>query len=157
LQSGSRYFLLTAARRLFGESNVPSAAYIVFAGLVLSTLALWSLFKREDSGTGYVRRALVLASAFTILLSPRYEWYFAWLIPFLCCVEFAPLFALTASAFVLYLFWFGESPDQTLIVNAFLYVPFALLCALRLWRSRALSGRLLRGRTNIGARSEETT
>jgi hypothetical protein len=58
---------------------------------------------------------------------------------------------------VLYLFWFGESPYQTLIVNAFLYVPFALLCALWMWRSRARLGKMLRGRANISAHSEEPT
>jgi hypothetical protein len=137
LHSGSRFFLLGLARRVFGESSVPSAAYMVFAGLVLSALAAWSFFKREDTDSDYLVRAFVLASAFTLLLSPRYEWYFAWLVPFLCFVPFAPLFALTASAFVLYLFWFGESPNRTLVVNAFLYAPFVLLCGLSLWRRRA--------------------
>ncbi|HEV2912911.1 MAG TPA: glycosyltransferase 87 family protein [Pyrinomonadaceae bacterium] len=137
LHSGSRFFLLALARRAFGESFVPSAVYMIFAGLVLSVLALWCLFRREDSTRSYLVRALVLASAFTILLSPRYEWYFAWIVPFLCFVPFAPLFALTASAFLLYLFWFGEKPYQALIVNTFLYLPFALLSALALLRSRA--------------------
>ncbi|HYY58849.1 MAG TPA: glycosyltransferase 87 family protein [Pyrinomonadaceae bacterium] len=137
IHSGGRFFLLAVVRRLFGETNVPSAAYMIFAGLVLSALALWCLFRREEASGGYLRRALVLASVFTILLSPRYEWYFAWLVPFLCFVPFAPLFALTASASVLYLFWFGEKPDQSLIVNAFLYLPFALLSLLALGRAGA--------------------
>jgi alpha-1,6-mannosyltransferase len=141
LQSGSRFFILGLARRLFGESNVPNLAYMIFAGLLLSGLAAWSLFRREDESAAYLTRAFVLAAAFTLLLSPRYEWYFAWLVPFLCFVPFAPLFALTASAFVLYLFWFGESPNQSLVVNAFLYVPFALLCALSLGLRRAGAGK----------------
>ncbi|HEX8139815.1 MAG TPA: glycosyltransferase 87 family protein [Pyrinomonadaceae bacterium] len=136
LHSGSRFFLLGLARRLLGSESVPSAAYILFAGLALSALALWSFLKREECERSFVKRAFVLAAAFTILLSPRYEWYFAWLIPFLCFVPFAPVFALTASAFMLYLFWFGETRDQTLVVNSFLYAPFALMCLLYLWRYR---------------------
>jgi hypothetical protein len=141
LQNGNRFFLLGLARKLLGESNVPNVAYMIFAALVLASLAAWVLFRPDDSGISYVTRAFVLASAFTILLSPRYEWYFAWLIPFLCFVPCAPVFALTASGFVLYLFWFGETPNQSLVVNAFLYVPFALLCALSLWRQRARAGK----------------
>jgi alpha-1,6-mannosyltransferase len=142
LHSGSRYFLLGLLRRLFGESRVPSISYIIFAGLILSAVAVWALFKREESESVYLTRAFVLASAFTVLLSPRYEWYFAWLVPFLCFVPFAPVFALTTSAFMLYLFWFGESTDKTLVVNAFLYAPFILLCVLYLWRHRASAGRM---------------
>ena len=149
IHSGSRFFLLAVVRRLFGEPNVPSAAYMAFAGLVLSALALWCLFKREEEGGYYLKRALVLASAFTILLSPRYEWYFAWLVPFLCFVPFGPLFALTACAFVLYLFWFGEKPYQSLIVNAFLYLPFALLSLLALGRSRAGAAKIQSEPTGI--------
>jgi hypothetical protein len=141
IHSGSRFFILGLLRRLFGESNVPSAAYMIFAALVLAGVAAWAIFRREDSGIGYVRRAFVLALAFTLLLSPRYEWYFAWLIPFLCFVPYAPVFALTASGFVLYLFWFGETPNQSLVVNSFLYAPFALLCMLSLWRRSSGAGK----------------
>jgi alpha-1,6-mannosyltransferase len=140
LHSGSRFFLLGLVRRLIGETFTPSIAYMIFAGLVLMALACWALFTREDSESSYITRAFVLATAFTILLSPRYEWYFAWLVPFLCFVPFAPVFALTASAVMLYLFWFGESRNQTLVVNAFLYAPFALLCVLYIWRRRPPSG-----------------
>lgn len=134
LHSGSRFFLLGLVRKLFGEEGVPSTAYMLFAGLALAALGLWSFLKREECESSFVKRAFILAAAFTILLSPRYEWYFAWLIPFLCFVPFAPVFALSASAVMLYLFWFGERRDQTLVVNSFLYAPFALMCLLYLWR-----------------------
>ncbi|HEX8774500.1 MAG TPA: glycosyltransferase 87 family protein [Pyrinomonadaceae bacterium] len=151
LHSGSRFFILNVLRRLLGESYVPSAAYMTFAALVLAGISWWVLFRREDSESVYITSAFVLASAFTLLLSPRYEWYFAWLIPFLCFVPYAPVFALTASAFVLYLFWFGETPNQTLVVNAFLYTPFALLSALSLWRKHAGAGKSQTGTRAIHA------
>jgi hypothetical protein len=140
-QSGSRFFLLNVARRLFGEANVPSMAYIIFAGLVLSALAAWCLFWPEDSESSYLKRTFVLASAFILLLSPRYEWYFAMLIPFLCCVPFVPMFALTASAFFLYLLWFEEKPNQTIIIHFYLYAVFGLLCLFSFWRPFKRRGR----------------
>ncbi|HEX8143004.1 MAG TPA: glycosyltransferase 87 family protein [Pyrinomonadaceae bacterium] len=155
LNSGSRFFLLGLARRLFGESNVPNAAYMIFAGLLLAALAAWALFKRSDSGKADVSSAFMLAAAFTLLLSPRYDWYFTWLIPFLCFFPSAPVFALTASGFVLYLFWFGESAGQSLIVNALLYAPFALLCALSLWRGRVEAGKRQSGTPSASALQSE--
>ncbi|MBA3805410.1 MAG: DUF2029 domain-containing protein [Acidobacteria bacterium] len=134
LQSGSRFFFLSLARRLFGEANVPNMAFIIFAGLVLSMIAAWCFFRPEASDTSYLKRTFILASAFILLLSPRYEWYFALLIPFLCFVPFVPMFALTASAFLLYLLWFEEKPNQTIIIHFYLYAVFGLLCIFPLWR-----------------------
>jgi len=45
---------------------------------------------------------LVLAATFTILLSPRYAWYFTWLIPFLCIVPLASVFYVTSASFLLF-------------------------------------------------------
>lgn len=139
LQSGSRFFLLSMARRLFGEANVPNMAYIIFALLVLSVIAAWALFRAEDSDISYLKRTFVLASAFILLLSPRYQWYFAWLIPFLCFVPFVPMFALTATGFMLYLLWFEEKPNQTIIIHLYLYALFVLLCLFSLWEQRRRS------------------
>lgn len=153
LSSGSRFFLLALLRRLFGESNVPNLAYMILAGLVLSALALWSVLAREDSESSFIRRAFVLALSFTLLLSPRYAWYFGWLVPFLCFVPFAPVFALTTSVFVLYLFWFGESQSQRLVVNSLLFAPFALMCLLYVWRRRSrLAGLRAAGNVSVPGR-----
>lgn len=134
IQSGSRFLLLNVARYVFGEANVPSITFIIFAGLVLAGIAAWCLFRPEDSDITYVKRTFVLASAFVLLLSPRYEWYFTWLVPFLCFVPFVPVFALTATGFMLYLLWFEEKPNQTMIVHLYLYSVFVALCIFSLWR-----------------------
>lgn len=130
LESGERFFLLQLARILFGEQHAPRAAYYVFALVVLGALAAWSLFRRESGERDYVRRAALLATAFTVLLSPHYSWYFVWLVPFACFVSaqtFAPLLYLTAACFMLYGTWLGDAPAEMLRLNACIYVPPALL------------------------------
>jgi alpha-1,6-mannosyltransferase len=135
ISGGSRFFFLSLARRLFGEANVPTLSFILIAGLILAALGLWALFKPEDSPASFLRRTFVLAAAFILLLSPRYEWYFALLVPFLSFVPFVPMFALTASGFMLYLLWFEEKPNRTILIHAYLYALFAFLCLPWLWRA----------------------
>jgi alpha-1,6-mannosyltransferase len=158
LQNGARFFILTLARKAFGE-GLPSRAFVLFALAALAALALWTLLRgdklrqgrgeadsaaRDAGGSGalplagrgfsergFVERAFVLALAFTVLLSPRYSWYFAWLAPFLPLARPAlvvPVFYLTAASFVLYRSWLGDRPEQMFAYGLVMYVPFAALC-----------------------------
>lgn len=133
LQSGERFFLLQLARSLFGAARVPRAAYVAFALLVMCALGAWCLLKREAGERVYVARAALLATAFTVLLSPHYTWYFAWLVAFLCVARgrvLAPLLCLTATAFMLYGTWLGDAPAQMLRLNLSLYLPPAVVLVL---------------------------
>ena len=134
LHSGARFFLLQLAWAFPGGVHVPRAAYVVFALLVLGATAAWCLFARapdeRDYAGRFVRRAALLATVFTLLLSPHYSWYFVWLVPFLCFVgakHLAPLLWLTASSFMLYGTWLGDAPAQMLRLNLCIYLPPALL------------------------------
>lgn len=134
LQSGARFFLLQLARALPGGGGVPRAAYLVFALLASGAIAAWCLFARapdgRDDGACGVRRAALLATVFTVLLSPHYSWYFVWLVPFLCFVRakyLAPLLCLTAASFMLYGTWLGDAPGQLLRLNLCIYLPPAVL------------------------------
>jgi len=130
LHSGERFFLLQLVRALFGEERVAGAAYVVFALVVMAALAAWCLLKREAGERDYVQRAALLATAFTVLLSPHYTWYFAWLVAFLCVARakaVAPLLCLTVAAFMLYGTWLGDAPAEMLQLNLSIYVSFALL------------------------------
>ena len=129
--SGARFFLLQLAQSFPGDVlRVPRGAYFVFAVLVLGAIAAWCVFAREPDDRDYVRRAALLAVAFTVLLSPHYSWYFVWLVPFLCFVRgahLAPLVCLTAASFMLYGTWLGDAPAQMLRLNLCIYLPPALL------------------------------
>jgi hypothetical protein len=137
LQSGRGFFILSLAQRVFGQAAVPNMAYLIFSLLVLSAIGVWFIWKQESSPDSYVMRALFLASVFIILLSPRYPWYCVWLVPFLCFAPYVPLFYLTTFSFLLYILWLGETPNQVFAVDAFIYLPFALLCAVMYWKRRA--------------------
>lgn len=136
IQNGTRFYLLSLARRAFGDGGAPKAAYFVAAFALLSLAAAWMFWKRERREDSYVARALFLASAFTVLLSPHFSWYFLWLTPFMCLVPLAPLFYLTTAALVLYRLWWDEA-ENLLFLNSIVYLPFALLCAAMILRRLA--------------------
>ncbi|HZG53996.1 MAG TPA: hypothetical protein VEZ40_17970, partial [Pyrinomonadaceae bacterium] len=150
LESGARFFLLQLARGLLGEGRVAGAYYMIFALAVMGALAAWCVLKREPGERDYVDRATLLATAFTVLLSPHYTWYFAWLVAFLCVVRarfLAPLLYLTASAFMLYGTWLGDAPADMLRLNLSIYPPFALLLIICYRRRDALTVDHLRAAT----------
>ncbi|MGH9899765.1 MAG: glycosyltransferase family 87 protein, partial [Pyrinomonadaceae bacterium] len=140
LQSGSRFYLLSLMQKVFGETNVPKAIFIVFALIILVIVALWTFWKSERMHSSFVARAFTLAATFTLLLSPRYSWYFVWLTPFMCILRakyLTPFFYLTIASFVLYGLWLGDQPDWILTLNTIIYLPFALLGVLALGMYRA--------------------
>jgi hypothetical protein len=137
LQNGTRFYLLSLVQRLLGGVEIPNAAFVVFALGLLFAIAVWCVFARERNERSFVARCLLLATTFTVLLSPRYAWYFAWLIPFLCLVPVSSIFFLTGASFVTYAFWLGEKPEQMLFVNSLIYVPFAGIALIALWKRRS--------------------
>ncbi|HEY3026038.1 MAG TPA: glycosyltransferase family 87 protein [Pyrinomonadaceae bacterium] len=133
--SGKQFFLLGLVDRLPGV-KVPNAIFISFVCAVLLGLVLCSVFKRGQDDLGYLRRSLMLGTAFMVLFSPHFSWYFAWLILFLCFVPSPAILWLTLSSFLLYLTWLGDAPDQVLKINAAIYLPALLLAALMVWLRR---------------------
>jgi hypothetical protein len=103
-------------------------------------LTLWSVFKRGDDDGGYLKRSLVLGTAFMVLFAPDFPWYFAWLIPFLCFVPSIPVFYLTVGSFFLYLTWIYWTETQHFKIKALIFIPFFLLLALTTWRPRRKLG-----------------
>ena len=128
LISGSRFFLLNLLHRVGIQAS--TNLFIAFAILALAAVSCWSLWRPESSNLSYVKRCLLIASTFTVLLTPHYLWYFSWLVPFLCFVPSIPILFLTlACSFLfgsLYGSWFGTT-DEMFAINLFLYLPLALL------------------------------
>jgi alpha-1,6-mannosyltransferase len=139
LTSGNRFFVLAAARRVLRWDSLPEIVFIGLAAAVLLALGLWCLRRRERGGLGVITKAFVLATVFTALLSPRYAWYFTWLIPFLCFVPAISVYYLTAASFILYWLWLDSA--RIFSLNLALYAPFAVLAGVQFWVAKARVGR----------------
>jgi alpha-1,6-mannosyltransferase len=137
MESGEQFFLLSAIRRVPLGFHVPTAAFVVFAIVILGGLAFWMLRKQRRPGESYVLNGLVMAATFTVLVAPHFPWYFAWLIPFLCFIPSIPVFYLTLSSFLLYLTWiYWETDTQVFKIKAGIFVPFFFLLGVTIWRQR---------------------
>jgi len=127
LVSGEHFFILGLANRLLGGVKLPNIIFISFACLVLLGLSLWIIFTREHDDHSYLKRSLLLGTAFMVLFAPDFPWYFAWLILFLCFVPSIPILYLTVASFVLYGTWIADKPNSVFALKAALYIPWALI------------------------------
>lgn len=131
LQSGDRFYLMNL---------IPGfSAYRIFTGLALGAMAgaaAWSFLARERDDFSFLRRALALGSLFLAILAPGYDWYYTWLIPFLCFLPYPWLFWLTSAVFILYLNWDWSELSDAYWQNSFIYLPAALLGVFALIRRR---------------------
>jgi alpha-1,6-mannosyltransferase len=126
LVSGEQFFLLTVARKLF-DAQVPTSAYVVFAGAVLGILSVWAMKDKQRNDISYVRNSLIVASVFMVLLAPHFSWYFSWLIVFLCFIPSLAGLYLTLASFLLYLTWLGDAPERVLMLKTLMFAPFLIL------------------------------
>jgi alpha-1,6-mannosyltransferase len=140
--SGEQFFILGLVDRVLGV-KLPKAAFLSFAAAALLALALWSILKRDDNDRSYLKRSLVLGTAFIVLFAPHFPWYFAWLIPFLCFIPSVPVLYLTLSSLLLYLTWIYWTDTQVFRIKALVFVPFFLFVVLAFWLERRKHSRIL--------------
>jgi alpha-1,6-mannosyltransferase len=119
---GSGFFLWQFLQSLLPLQQSSVVLYVTAAMLVMLCLALLVLFRQNTPDIG---GAMLLAVGFTILSSPHYTWYFAWLVPFLCFHPLAAVLYLTCAAGSLY---FAHWPP-TLAEGAIIYGPCIILLA----------------------------
>ena len=81
----------------------------------MAALALFVVMRDARPGAD-VAGAMLLAVAATILLSPHYTWYFAWLIPFLCFYPVVGVVYLTCAASYLYFAHWPPSLSDGLVI-----------------------------------------
>lgn len=132
LISGQRFYALSLVRKLFGV-ELTSLTYVIAAMLAMSAIGLWVVLKgrRED----FLKHAMVLATATTVLFAPHFPWYFSWLVLFLCFTPRPAIFYLTITSFLLYATWLGDSPDQMFVINSLIYLPALLIGVIEFcWR-----------------------
>jgi len=124
LLRGQQFYAVSLWHKLFGF-DLPGLAYIIVVMLVMSAIGLWVLFKGRSED--YLKHALALATATTVLFAPHFSWYFCWLVLFLCFTPRLSIFYLTIASLLLYATWLGDSPDEMFVINSLIYLPALLI------------------------------
>ena len=134
LAAGSGFFLLNALSTVMPLASWAVPAYIAAALLILAAIGLGVILRREGAAVP-IASALLLLTAFTLIVSPHFAWYFVWIVPLLCFRPSWALIYLTGAAPLLYaIIW---SPNS-LLLHAALYLPCASIFAIE--RARLLRG-----------------
>lgn len=136
LVSGRGLYLWALLRQAVPSVGASDLPYIVLAGGVFASLALYVVLSRKR-GDADIAWAATLAFAFLVMLSPHYPWYFCWAIPFLCFVPRLSMQYLTVASPLLYFVKGG--PDLSgpwLLVESAMYAPFVIIALLELYRPR---------------------
>jgi hypothetical protein len=123
LDEGSGIFLWQLLSAIVPLPERTFVIYPVFAAVIMAVLAI-GVLRRAEPGAD-LAGAMLLATAFLILLSPHYPWYFAWLVPFLCFYPVVGVVYLTCAVGILYL---AQSPP-TLWEALPIYGPCILILA----------------------------
>jgi Gpi18-like mannosyltransferase len=122
VQTGARYFLLDAARKVI---SIPTNVFLVVAAAFLIAVTIFWLLRVKRDVSDVARGALALIGTYLLLTTPRYAWYYVWLVPFLCFAPSLGWLYLTCASVLLYLVWYTPLvyPDVPLWLGASLYVP----------------------------------
>ena len=143
MNSGSRYFVLEAARHLPGLSGLGIPAFLVFCVAVFVPLLVWCWRANQRKGTAFLVPAAALAFALMLLFSPHYPWYVAWLVPFLVLLPELPGFVYTYGIFYWLTTRYAEPGPKMFHANCWTYGASAVALVLWLvWRYRGRGWRL---------------
>lgn len=131
VDQGERYFLLLIIKQFV---NLPTQVFMAAGAAALACGGLWWLVRKKTGATDVARGAVALTGLFWIVTTPRYSWYYAWILPFLCLVPGTAWLYLTGATVLLYLLWFIPNvyPEMPVWLGASLYGPMLLFL---LWES----------------------
>ncbi len=135
---GTGFYLLGLLRQLPPLAELSGRAYTVGAIAILLALGAAIALTRDTPRSPFAA-ATVLATAFVVLVSPHYPWYFAWLIVFACFFRSLALLWLTTMCLLLYLVPVESHivrDAHRLAVESIIYGPFAALAVMDLWYHR---------------------
>lgn len=135
LISGARFYPWQLMQKVWQVPWFNGVSYLALLLLLLVALAVWLTFREHRGDDEFLVHATVLAAVSTVLFSPHYPWYFAWLLPLLVFVSYVPLVYLTFAAIVLYQSRGHDTPESLFWANTLLYLPFAMLVVAQwLWK-----------------------
>jgi alpha-1,6-mannosyltransferase len=131
LTDGSGFWLLLTLSRLVTLPAAAGKIYLVLAALCLAGLAIWVAFVRRPMSDVAVWQSVgLLLGVTTILMSPHYQWYFAWLALPATVVPSRALIWLSVTPLLLY-----ANPFRDPIVWPVLIYAPAMSLALVDWRA----------------------
>lgn len=103
VHSGARYFFLELIRRILW---VPTMVFVIFGLVLMTMVALRQLMKEKRDASDVARGSVALIGTYLLLTTPRYAWYYVWLVPFLCFASGLAWLYLTGASVLLYLVWY---------------------------------------------------
>lgn len=101
IDKGSGVFFWQLLGAVFPLSASAFVFYVAAAVTLMAVLAVL-IVMRERKPDADLAGAMLLAVTFTLLFSPHYAWYFAWLVPFLCFYPVVGVLYLTCACSYLY-------------------------------------------------------
>jgi hypothetical protein len=134
---GTRYFLLDL---IDDVTLLPLDLFIGVASVSLVVLGVWWALRRKPNVITAARGAATLIGAFWLLTSPRYAWYYAWILPFLCFAPRLGWLYLTGASIFMYFLWYEPLvyPDLPLWLGSIVYVPAIAWLVVEKVRERAV-------------------
>jgi len=143
---GGRYFLLALGRKLM---PIPTEAYTAVAMIALGALGLVWVIKTRRGIMDVARGSIAIIGLSLLLTSPRYSWYYCWIVPFLCFDPRPGWLYLTGATVLLYTLWFipNEYPNLPLWLGAALYAPTLVMLALDRFKKANAGAELAYGET----------
>jgi hypothetical protein len=133
INKGGRYFLLALGRELM---PIPTTVYTCIAVMALIGLGLVWMIRTRRNVTDVARGSIAIIGLYLFLTTPRYPWYYCWIVPFLCFIPRLGWVYLTGATVLLYTLWFipNEYPNLPLWLGAAMYVPTVAMLALDRFR-----------------------
>lgn len=103
LDKGYGFRLVMIAYELFGPIRYLGTIYLVVFAAIMIALAVLASFRRDRSPPATVAATAILFTAFLVLLTPHYPWYYLVLLPFLAVYPWSwTLWALTVGGVLSY-------------------------------------------------------
>jgi hypothetical protein len=137
--TGARYFALELIHRM---APLPVTVFLIMAVFLLAALALWWAIRAKPDVVAVARGAATLIGVYWLLTSPRYAWYYAWILPFLCFAPRLGWLYLTGASVFMYLLWYEPLvyPDLPLWLGTVVYLPALGWLLWEAWRAKSVAG-----------------
>lgn len=122
VESGARYFLLDAARKIVW---IPTEVFLFLGAACLIAIAGRQLVRLKQDAVDLAQGAMALIGTYLLITTPRYAWYYVWLVPFLCFAPRMGWLYLSCASVLLYLVWYTPLiyPEIPLWLGASIYFP----------------------------------